>query len=180
MTALSQEHTRSLHLLSGDNERAYAQLTTVFPANAQLKFRQSPHDKLAFIRELEENGERVLMIGDGLNDAGALKRAWVGMVITEKANNFTPASDLIFEGKYFESLPQIIRYAKASVRLVYVAFFFAFVYNVIGLSFAVRGALSPVVAAILMPVSSITIVALGVAGSSLIFRYIFAQSKHGS
>ncbi len=180
MTALSKEHTRSLHLLSGDNERAYTQLTTVFPANAQLKFRQSPHDKLAFIRELEENGERVLMIGDGLNDAGALKRAWVGMVITEKANNFTPASDLIFEGKYFESLPQIIRYAKASVRLVYVAFFFAFVYNVIGLSFAVRGALSPVVAAILMPVSSITIVALGVAGSSLIFRYIFTKSKQES
>lgn len=180
MHIFSQRHKHKIHLLSGDNERAYAELANVFPVSAQLKFKQSPHDKLAFIRSLEENGERVLMIGDGLNDAGALKRAWVGMVITEKANNFTPASDLILEGKYFQRLPDVIRYAKASVRLVYVAFFFAFIYNVIGLSFAVRGALSPVVAAILMPLSSITIVALGVAGSSLIYRYIFGKSRQQS
>lgn len=167
---------RSLHLLSGDNERERKYLSPLFPEGAQLRFRQSPHDKLAFVRELSaEHGRQVLMIGDGLNDAGALRRANVGMVITETANNFTPASDAIVEGKLFDRLPDLLRYAKGSVYLVYMAFFFALVYNVIGLSFAVRGALSPVVAAILMPLSSITIVAFGVASSSLLFRRIMGK-----
>lgn len=159
-----------LHLLSGDNEREARHLQPLFPAGAQLRFRQSPHDKLAFIRQLSENGKKVLMIGDGLNDAGALRRADVGLVITETANNFTPASDAIFEGARFNRLPDLLRFARGSVRLVYFAFFLALLYNVVGLSFAVRGALSPVVAAILMPLSSITIVAFGVAASTILFR----------
>ncbi|MCB0636983.1 MAG: heavy metal translocating P-type ATPase metal-binding domain-containing protein, partial [Lewinella sp.] len=148
-----------LHLLSGDNEREAQRLRGVFPGHSELHFRQSPHDKLAFVKELQARGEQVLMTGDGLNDAGALRRAEVGLVITEAANNFTPASDAIVEARRFPQLPTLLDFAKGSIRLVYAAFVLAFIYNIVGLSFAVRGTLSPVIAAILMPLSSITIVA---------------------
>ncbi len=162
-----------LHLLSGDNDRERSHLGKFFPTRSRLHFRQSPHDKLAYVQALQNDGHRVLMSGDGLNDAGALRQAEVGLVVTESSNNFTPASDAILEAKRFGDLPVILRFARVSLRLVYAAFTLAFIYNVIGLSFAVRGALSPVIAAILMPASSITIVAFGVLASELAFRRFF-------
>ena len=102
------------------------------------------------------------MLGDGLNDAGALQQADVGIVIAEDTNNFTPACDAILDAQQFRMLPDFIRYAQSSLKVVYGAYGLAFIYNVIGLSFAVQGTLSPVIAAILMPLSSVTIVAFGV------------------
>jgi Cu+-exporting ATPase len=67
-------------------------------------------------------------------------------------------------------LPAFIGFARRSIRLVYGAYAFALVYNIIGLSYAVQGALSPIVAAILMPLSSISIVLFGVLSSNLIAR----------
>lgn len=155
------KHDYKLCLLSGDNERESEFLGQYFPAD-QLHFRQSPQDKLDFIRKLQEQGKKVLMIGDGLNDAGALRQSEVGMVIAEDTNNFTPASDAILDAAQFARIPELLRYARQSNRLVLYAYGLALIYNVIGLSFAVQGLLSPVVAAILMPLSSITIVAFGV------------------
>nr|MBP6185679.1 hypothetical protein [Saprospiraceae bacterium] len=103
-------------------------------------------------------GQRVVMIGDGLNDAGALKQSDVGIVITESLNNFTPASDMILAADSFHRLPAIFTLAHRMVRHVYIAYSVALIYNVVGLSFAVQGMLSPIIAAILMPASSITIV----------------------
>lgn len=158
-----------LFLLSGDNDAARSELERYFPAD-QLHFGQSPHDKLAFVKNLQEEGRKVLMIGDGLNDAGALQQSEVGMVVTEDVNNFTPACDIILSSRQFADLQQVSRYGKATIKVVYLAFVLAFIYNVIGLSFAVQGLLSPLIAAILMPLSSITIAVVGVLGSSWLFR----------
>ena len=106
------------------------------------------------------------MLGDGLNDAGALQKSEVGIVLTEDTNNFTPASDGILAAKNFELLPGFIKLSRKSIQLVHYAYVLAFVYNLIGLSYAVTGTLSPVVAAILMPASSVTIVLFGVGMSS--------------
>lgn len=153
-----------LHLLSGDNDRESSFLSSYFPGD-HLHFKQSPEDKLRFIRSLQESGKKVMMIGDGLNDAGALQQSEVGLVITENTNNFTPASDAILDAQYFEKIPQLLDYGRRSNRLVIYAYVLAILYNIIGLSFAVQGLLSPVIAAILMPLSSITIVAFGVLSS---------------
>lgn len=158
-----------LFLLSGDNDAARSELERYFPAD-QLHFGQSPHDKLAFVKNLQGEGRKVLMIGDGLNDAGALQQSEVGMVVTEDVNNFTPACDIILSSRQFADLQQVSRYGKATIKVVYLAFVLAFIYNVIGLSFAVQGLLSPLIAAILMPLSSITIAVVGVLGSSWLFR----------
>lgn len=150
-----------LFLLSGDNDQEKPFLEKWFFKN-HLFFRQSPKDKLAFIKQLQQTSDKVLMLGDGLNDAGALQQADVGIVIAEDTNNFTPACDAILDAQQFRRLPDFIHYAQLSLKVVYGAYGLAFVYNVIGLSYAIQGTLSPVIAAILMPLSSVTIVAFGV------------------
>ena len=150
-----------LFLLSGDNDGEKPFLLNWFFKN-HLFFEQSPKDKLNFIKTNQQTGAKVMMLGDGLNDAGALQQADVGIVIAEDTNNFTPACDAILDARQFRFLPDYIRYAQQSLKIVYAAYGLAFIYNVIGLSFAVQGTLSPVIAAILMPLSSVTIVAFGV------------------
>ena len=153
-----------LYLLSGDNDHEKDRLKRWFhPQN--LHFNQSPKDKLHFIKSLQKNHATTMMIGDGLNDAGALKQSNIGMVLSENTNNFTPASDIIMDAKTFVSLPELFQYSKTCIRIVYASYVLALVYNIIGLSFAVQGLLTPVIAAILMPLSSITIVVFGVAMS---------------
>jgi Cu+-exporting ATPase len=157
-----------LYLLSGDNDAAREQMEAFFPTD-HLYFQQSPHDKLAFVKSLQAQGKKVLMIGDGLNDSGALQQSEVGMVVTEDVNNFTPACDIILGSNQFVNLRNIMHYGQRSIHLVYGAFVLAFIYNVVGLSFAVQGLLSPLIAAILMPLSSVTIAVVGVLGTNLFF-----------
>jgi len=160
------QHLGDVYLLSGDNDQEAEFLAPMFQSRQNLHFRQSPKDKLQFIKTLQEQGRQVLMIGDGLNDAGALRQSDVGIVVTEDTSNFTPASDGILAANRFGFLPSLVQYARNSVRLVFGAYCLALVYNLVGLSFAVQGALSPVVAAILMPLSSITIVIYGTLASN--------------
>ncbi|MEM6379561.1 MAG: HAD-IC family P-type ATPase, partial [Bacteroidota bacterium] len=155
-----------VHLLSGDDNQE-ANLFEGQLSGENMHFQQSPHDKLGFVKKLQNDGQ-VMMIGDGLNDAGALKQSDVGIVITEDTNNFTPASDAILAAEAFSKLFLFLDYMKRSVKLVYGAYAFAFIYNIIGLSFAVQGLLAPVVAAILMPLSSISIALYGLASSSFL------------
>ncbi len=159
-----------IHLLSGDNDRDKQRLAPLFSQAEHLHFHQSPQDKLRFVKHLQQQGRKVLMLGDGLNDAGALQQSDAGIVLAEDTNNFTPACDAILHAAQFERLPAFMRMARRSTQLVYCAYGLAFVYNVIGLSFAVQGALSPVVAAILMPASSITIVLFGILSSNWLAR----------
>ena len=153
-----------LSLLSGDNDKEQSKLLPLFN-ESEMHFDQQPQQKLDHIRAAQQL-EVVAMIGDGLNDAGALSQADVGIVITENTSNFTPASDIIMEASQFEKLPLLFSFSKLAIRLVYVSYAIALVYNFIGLSYAIQGLLSPVIAAILMPLSSITIVLFGVLSST--------------
>ncbi len=154
-------------LLSGDNERSAEELALLFGGQEYLRFHQSPHDKLTFVRRLQQQGHRVLMIGDGLNDAGALQRSDVGIAVAEDTNTFTPACDAILDARRLERLPEFFALAHWGIRTVNRAYLLAAAYNAVGLSFAVSGTLSPVIAAILMPLSSVTVVLFGVGMTSL-------------
>lgn len=153
-------------LLSGDQDREAAQLKPHFPNSSDMLFNQKPQDKLYFIKNLQEQGYQVMMLGDGLNDAGALRQSNLGIVVAENTNNFTPACDAILHADEFAHLPQFSMLAQAGVQIVNRAYFIAFIYNIIGLSYAVSGMLSPLIAAVLMPASSITIVLFGMLMSS--------------
>lgn len=163
---------RSVFLLSGDQSHETAALAPFFPDADTMLFQRSPQDKLDFIKKLQQRGQQVLMLGDGLNDAGALRQSDLGIVVAENTNNFTPACDAILHADEFARLPEFVRLARAGVKIVHRSYAIAFTYNAIGLSFAVAGALSPLVAAVLMPVSSISIVLFGVGMGNWAARHL--------
>ena len=152
--------TRRLALLSGDNEREAARFGAIFGVGTELRFNQSPGDKLDFIRSLQDAGHTVMMVGDGLNDAGALRQADVGIAVVEDTARFSPASDVILEGTRVGELARLLDFSRRSVNVVRACLAVSLGYNAAGLWFAANGTLSPVVCAVLMPLSSITVVAL--------------------
>ncbi len=144
-------------ILSGDNAGEKNFLQDLLGPRAVLLFNQDPLDKLNAIKLLQGNGKKVMMIGDGLNDAGALKQADIGIAVSENNNHFTPASDAILSADRLPALYRLIRLCKANKKVVLAAFVISILYNILGLFFAVQGVLSPMIAAVLMPSSSISI-----------------------
>lgn len=149
--------TFSLHILSGDNDSEKRVISSFFPYPEQIHFGQSPFQKLEYIRSLQLQGNNVLMVGDGLNDAGALKQSDIGIAVTDSINNFNPACDAILDGSSLSLLSNFISQAKDSVRTVKRSLIISASYNLVGIYFAVQGLLSPLTAAVLMPLSTITI-----------------------
>ncbi len=135
-----------------------------------MLFEQSPEGKLLYIQSLQEEGHKVAMIGDGLNDAGALMQSDIGICIAEDTNTFTPAGDAILEGKKMNQLHKIIRLCTNAKLIIRTCFVFSIIYNLIGISFAVQGILSPLIAAILMPCSTLTIVLITFCTSNLLAK----------
>jgi len=157
-----------LYVLTGDGDFEKENLEKIFGTTAELKFSQSPFQKLEFIRELHGKGLKTLMIGDGLNDAGALNESFVGVAITDDVNNFTPASDVIMDSKFFKDFSKFLTFSKKSVNIIMLNFSISIIYNIIGLSFAISGILTPLVSAIIMPISSISVVTIAVIGVRMV------------
>jgi Cu+-exporting ATPase len=150
---------RELYLLSGDNDHERANLRALFQDD-RLAFQQKPEDKLRFVQQLQNEHKIVGMIGDGLNDAGALQQSNVGIALTEDTSAFTPACDAILAADQLHRLPVFIGFARYALRVLVAAFLLSLVYNAVGLTFAVTGQLSPLVTALLMPLSSWSVVAV--------------------
>jgi len=148
-----------LNLVSGDVSEGQEGISDFFEINEPVRFSQSPEDKLLFIQKLQKKGNKVLMLGDGLNDAGALKQSEVGIALTEDSTAFTPASDAILEASAFQQLPQMLKFCRNTLQTIYFSFGLSLAYNITGLYFAIQGNMSPLFAAVLMPISSITIIA---------------------
>jgi Cu+-exporting ATPase len=162
--------TLSLAILSGDNEGEKERLEGLLPKLTPLYFNQKPETKLNFIKSLQEQGKKVLMIGDGLNDAGALAQSEVGIAISENINVFSPACDAILDASKFQQLYSYIIASKKAIRIIKMSFIVSLLYNCVGLYFAITGQLEPVIAAILMPLSSISIVIFTTIMTNLIGR----------
>ncbi|GAA4307914.1 heavy metal translocating P-type ATPase metal-binding domain-containing protein [Pontixanthobacter gangjinensis] len=149
---------QELIILSGDNDGERDRLGTIVPAGTSMFFDQKPGNKLEFIKKLQSRGRKVMMVGDGLNDAGALAQSDVGIAISEDVNVFSPACDGILDAKRFRDLGKFFQLSRKAISIINLSFLLSLCYNIIGLGFAVSGDLMPVVAAILMPLSSISIV----------------------
>ncbi|NJB81849.1 heavy metal translocating P-type ATPase [Wenyingzhuangia aestuarii] len=170
LTILSKKY--QINILSGDNDAALPYLKEQLPTETQYYFHQSPHDKLAHVKQCQQQGESVLMVGDGLNDAGALLQAQVGIAVAEDVNVFSPASDAIIDAKKLSQLPNFMKLCKQSLQVVRVSFLLSILYNVVGLYFAISGVLTPLIAAILMPLSSITIVVFVTVATNVMGRKV--------
>lgn len=170
-----QQHaskTAPIFLLSGDQNREASALAPFFPEADTMLFNRSPQDKLEFVKKLQRHGQKVMMLGDGLNDAGALRQSELGIVVAENTNNFTPACDAILHADEFARLPKFVQLAREGVKIVNLSYIVALTYNAIGLSFGVAGNLSPLVAAVLMPISSVSVVLFGVGMSNWAARRV--------
>lgn len=157
-----------LALLSGDKPTEKKILSSWFPQDSPLLFQQMPEDKQAFIKQKQTQGNKVIMVGDGLNDAVALAQANAGIAVTDDTNLFSPACDGILEGNKVVFLPRFLSMAKANKRIIYAAFGVSILYNAIGLFFAVQGLLSPLIAAIIMPSMTVSIVILTTLGGKVL------------
>ncbi len=160
----------SLALISGDTDTDRNYLQRILGESSLLLFKQSPQDKLNFIATIQKKGKKVIMLGDGLNDAGALKKSDVGIALSDKSNTFSPACDALLDAQAFNKLPELIRFAKSGKNIILGSFVISLLYNVVGISFAVQGTLSPMIAAILMPTSSLSILIVTVGLSTLLAK----------
>jgi Cu+-exporting ATPase len=162
-----------LQVLSGDHAGEKTNLQHLFGPEAVLLFDQKPGDKKKHITGIQQKNQRVMMLGDGLNDAGALLQSDVGIAISDNTNAFSPACDAILDGAALPLLPKFIRLSVINRKIITTTFMLSIIYNLTGLFFAIQGSLSPVIAAILMPASTISIVLL----TTLSTRYAAWRQK---
>lgn len=165
--------TFELSILSGDTPKDEPYLRRLFNKETEMHFGQSPSQKLKTILEKQKAGAQVMMLGDGLNDAGALKQSDFGIALTDNVNNFTPGCDAILKGSSLRYLPNFYQLSKDGLKIIKISFAIAAAYNCIGLFYAVQGTLYPLVAAVLMPVSTITIISF----TTLATRYYAKKNK---
>ena len=168
VNSLASSH--KLAILSGDNDSEKESLSEIFPDHTEMLFNQKPEDKLRYIKERQQRGDYVMMMGDGLNDAGALKQANIGIAVTEDAANFSPASDGILEGEQLTGLRKFLSFTTNTNKIIIISFLLSFLYNSIGIGLAVGGLLTPIIAAILMPLSSISVVGFTTVASNYVGR----------
>jgi Cu+-exporting ATPase len=159
-------------VLSGDNDRERTFLRENYGVE-YLHFDQTPFDKLDHVKAAQERGEHVLMVGDGLNDAGALKQADAGFSVVEDVHGFSPACDGILEAGSLNAMARLLNFSQSCVRVVRWSFLLSFLYNAVGITMAVQGLISPLFAAILMPLSSVTIIAFSTLGTR------WSAARHG-
>ena len=160
----------NLVVLSGDNDGERKILEKMLPLSTELVFNQKPEQKLEYIQKLQSQGKNVMMIGDGLNDSGALAQSNVGISISENVNVFSPACDGILDASQFNKIAFFMEFSRNAMKIIYMSFGLSLLYNLVGLSYAVTGNLLPIVAAIIMPLSTITIVSFVTIMSNLYSR----------
>lgn len=159
-----------LTLLSGDSDGERSHLQPYFISDEHMRFGQSPADKMQFVEQVQTEGKSVMMIGDGLNDAGALKQAHLGIAVAENVQQFSPASDAIIAADQLPLLPRYLLLANQSLGVIRWSLVISLLYNCVGLFFAVTGQLSPLIAAILMPLSSVAVVTFAIFATNLLAR----------
>lgn len=136
-----------VYMLSGDNEAAVARVAS--EADISLwKSRMLPSDKDAFVQELQQRGEVVAMVGDGVNDSQALARADVGIAMGSGTDVAMETAMMTFTTSDLELLPAAVRLSRKTMNIVHQNLFWAFIYNVIGI---------PVAAGVLFPVFGVTL-----------------------
>jgi Cu+-exporting ATPase len=146
-------------LVTGDNQRtagAIAALAGIDAANVFAEVR--PGQKADLVRQLQEKGERVAFVGDGINDAPALEQADLGIAVSEASDVASEAADIILLQSNIQGIPEAIALAQAALRTIRQNLFWAFFYNAAAIPLAALGFLSPILCAAAMGLSDLVVI----------------------
>ncbi|WP_038334178.1 heavy metal translocating P-type ATPase [Kingella kingae] len=153
-----REHNIAVHILSGDNAATVAHIAQQLrlPEN-HAHGNQSPRQKAEFIQQLQQQGAKVAMAGDGINDAPALALADVGFAVRGSTDIAEQSADAVLVQQSVNQLASGLIVARATLRAIKQNLFFAFIYNALGIPFAAVGLLTPVLAGAMMALSSVSV-----------------------
>lgn len=154
----------NVHMLSGDHPRVVARIASelkIKPEHQQGGV--TPEEKLRVVRELAVHGP-VVMVGDGVNDAAALAAAHVGIAVHGGAEASFAAADVYLACEGLAPIGQLITAAGNTVRTIRRNLIVSLCYNATAVALAAAGLITPLIAAILMPISSVTVVSLSLSG----------------
>lgn len=148
-----------VHVASGDSSSDKIRLGQALGKDWTLHFDLKPDQKRSLVLSLAQSHGTVCFAGDGLNDGPAMNAALVGIAVTNNINGFFPACDVMMQGQRMDELPMAIQLSRKTQEIVKECFTISLLYNSTGIGIAAAGFMSPVVAAILMPLSSLSVVA---------------------
>lgn len=145
------------YLLSGDRKFVVARVASKLGIS-NFKSEVTPKEKYKYLDDLAKVGHKVLMVGDGLNDAAALKKAHVSMSPSTAIDVAQTNADIVFQGEKLLPVKEAYETAKIASKLIMQNFVISFAYNAITIPLAMLGYLNPIIAAIVMSASSLMVV----------------------
>jgi Cu+-exporting ATPase len=148
-----------VYLVSGDHKRAaksIGETVGIFPQNIFAEIR--PEEKAAVVRQLQERGQRVAFVGDGINDAPALEQADLGIAVAKASDVAREASDIILLNSEINAIPHALALAQSTLRVIKQNLFWAFFYNALGIPLAAFGFMSPILCAAAMGLSDMVVI----------------------
>ena len=161
----------SVSMVSGDSEQGRSAVEHIFRPE-EIRLATSPSEKVESILLKRQSGKHVLMVGDGLNDIAAMSAANVSIAVSNGSSRIVPACDVMIDASNISAIDRLLTYARAQNAVVRTAFWFTMTYNAFGFYLATTGRLSPVITAVMMPVSSLLVIAISVMGARLTYRRI--------
>jgi len=148
-----------IYLVTGDHEataRSVAALAGIPDENVFAEIR--PEQKAELVKQLQQKGESVAFVGDGINDAPALKQANLGIAVSKASDIAREAADIILLKSEIEAVSESLGLAKATLRTIKQNLFWAFFYNAIGVPLAALGFMTPVLCAASMALSDLIVI----------------------
>jgi len=153
---LKQRGIKTL-IVSGDSYAATSHVASVIGADEFIA-EALPDDKTSIIARMQQQGTLVAMVGDGINDAPALAQADLGIAVESGADVAMRAAAIVLMSSAIDKLPVVFDLANTTWRVVRQNLFWAFFYNTLGISLAVTGVLNPIIAAVAMLLSSLSVI----------------------
>jgi len=150
---------KTTYLITGDNKltaAAIAQQVGIPTENIFSEIR--PEQKAEIVKKLQQRGERVAFVGDGINDAPALEQSDLGIAVSQASDVAREAADIILLKSEIQAIPEALGLAQATLRTIKQNLFWAFFYNAAAIPLAVLGFLSPVLCAAAMGLSDLIVI----------------------